>query len=387
MSRQRWNSAARPRIGRSQGSSSLSIKVFRMRASFEINSSTGAYSVALGEGLVREVVESPAHRIFIVDARLREQVSFVSGPVIEIDATEENKALERMAPVIEQLKRFGATRETEIVAVGGGIVQDIATFVASVYMRGLRWHYCPTTLLGMVDSCIGGKSSINVGTYKNLVGNFHPPARILIDLGFTDSLDAAQLTSGLMESVKICYARGADEFDAYLALQPGVPLARDKAFSIVERSLKAKKWFIETDEFDRAERLLLNFGHTFGHALESATHFEVPHGIAVGVGMLTAHQFALETQRLSEHGKARAATLAAHVKTLLEPVRGTLSSLGRVSAQSLFEHFESDKKHSQTHYRVIMPVGDGELQRVPLERNEANQAAIVGAFARGIETF
>jgi 3-dehydroquinate synthase len=141
-----------------------------MRASFDINSSTGAYRVALGEGLVREVVASSAHRIFIVDRRVREQVSFVVDPIIEIDATEENKALERMAPIIEHLKRCGATRETEIIAVGGGIVQDIATFVASVYMRGLRWQYCPTTLLGMVDSCIGGKSSINVGTFKNLAG-------------------------------------------------------------------------------------------------------------------------------------------------------------------------------------------------------------------------
>lgn len=356
-----------------------------MRASFEINSSTGAYCVALGEGLVREAVASPAHRIFIVDKRLREQVRFVADPIIEIAATEENKALERMAPIVEQLKRLGATRETELVAVGGGIVQDIATFVASIYMRGLRWHYCPTTLLGMVDSCIGGKSSINVGTLKNLVGNFHPPAQILIDLAFTETLDAGQLTSGLMESVKICYARGADEFDAYLQLEPAVPLARETAFSIIERSLRAKKWFIETDEFDRAERLLLNFGHTFGHAIESATHFEVPHGIAVGVGMLTAHRFALDTHRLTERGMALAGALAAHVKALLEPVRDTLRSLGGVSAQALFEHFESDKKHSQTHYRVIMPVRDGELQRISLERDTANRNALIGAFARGLE--
>src|SRR5579863_8716225 len=100
-----------------------------MRASFDIQSSTGAYSVAIGEGLVREVLTTPAHRIFIVDKRLREQVHFVTDPIVEIEAAEEQKALERMASIVEQLKRHGATRDTEIVAVGGGIVQDIATFV------------------------------------------------------------------------------------------------------------------------------------------------------------------------------------------------------------------------------------------------------------------
>ncbi|WP_206951402.1 3-dehydroquinate synthase family protein [Trinickia acidisoli] len=352
-----------------------------MRASFDIQSASGAYRVAIGEDLVRAAIAAPTHRIFIVDRRLLPQVQFITDPIIEIEASEENKALERMAPVIEQLKRFGATRETEIVAVGGGIVQDIATFVASVYMRGLRWHYCPTTLLGMVDSCIGGKSSINVGMYKNLVGNFHPPAQILIDLAFVDSLDAVQLTSGLMESVKICYARGAEEFGTYLKLAPAVPLGRDKAARIIEQSLRAKKWFIETDEFDQAERLLLNFGHTFGHALESATHFDVPHGIAVGVGMLTAYRFAEDAGRLSEHGKALAGALMEHVRALLGPVRHTLSSLERISPQSLFEHFKSDKKHSQTHYRVIVPVRDGELERISLERNDATSAAITEAFA------
>lgn len=355
-----------------------------MRASFDIQSASGAYRVAIGEDLVRAATAAPTHRIFIVDRLLRPQVQFVSDPIIEIEATEENKALDRMAPIIEQLKRFGATRETEIVAVGGGIVQDIATFVASVYMRGLRWQYFPTTLLGMVDSCIGGKSSINVGMYKNLVGNFHPPAQILIDLAFIDSLDAAQLISGMMESVKICYARGVEEFGAYLKLPHTVPLGRDTAARIIEQSLRAKKWFIETDEFDQAERLLLNFGHTFGHALESATHFDVPHGIAVGVGMLTACRFAENTGRLSERGKRLAGALVEHVRALLVPVSHTLSSLDGVSPQSLFQHFKNDKKHSQSHYRVIVPVRDGELERISLERNEATSESIIEAFTRSL---
>lgn len=354
-----------------------------MRASFNINSSTGVYHVSLGEGLVQEVVATQAHRIFLVDSRLMAQVAFVTDPIIAVDATEENKSLERIAPVIEALKRHGATRETEIVAVGGGIIQDIATFVASIYMRGLRWHYCPTTLLGMVDSCIGGKSSINVGALKNLVGNFHPPASILIDLAFVHTLSAEQQTSGLMESVKICYARGAQAFAAYLDLQPAPPLKSETAFAIIEQSLTTKKWFIEIDEFDRAERLLLNFGHTFGHAVESATRFAIPHGIAVGVGILMAYRYAQVAEILTPEGQARAGRLVDHVQALLQPMRHTLAPLVGISADELLKHFESDKKHSQSHYRVIVPCGDGDLQRLSVERTSDVKALIRDAFAQG----
>lgn len=354
-----------------------------MLASFDINSSTGIYRVSLGEGLVQEVIASNAHRIFIVDRHLLPQVAFVSDPIIAVDASEANKSLERIAPIIEALKQHGATRETEIVAVGGGIIQDIATFVASIYMRGLRWHYCPTTLLGMVDSCIGGKSSINVGALKNLVGNFHPPASILIDLAFVHSLSPEQQTSGLMESVKICYARGAEAFADYLALLPAAPLQTATAFAIIEQSLTTKKWFIEVDEFDQAERLLLNFGHTFGHAVESATHFAIPHGIAVGVGILMAYKYAEVASLLSPVGEERARRLVDHVQALLQPLRYTLSPLIRIDAEVLLTHFESDKKHSQSHYRVIVPVEDGELQRLSVPRSPIIQALICNAFALG----
>lgn len=356
-----------------------------MRASFNINSSTGAYNVLLGEGLIQEVVATQVHRIFLVDRRLVSQVAFVNDPIIAIDATEENKSLERIAPIIETLKRHGATRDTEIVAVGGGVIQDIATFVASIYMRGLRWHYCPTTLLGMVDSCIGGKSSINVGALKNLIGNFHPPASILTDLAFVHSLSIEQQTSGLMESVKICYARGSEAFSAYLDLQPAPPLKSKTAFAIIEQSLTTKKWFIEIDEFDRAGRLLLNFGHTFGHAVESATSFAIPHGIAVGVGILMAYRYAQVAAILTPEGEARATRLADHVQSLLQPMRHTLTPLAGISADELLKHFENDKKHSQSHYRIIVPVGDGDLQRLSIERALGAQTLIGEAFIQGAE--
>ncbi len=176
--------------------------------------------------------------------------------------------------------------------------------MASVYMRGLQWAYIPTTLLAMCDSCIGGKSSINVGPYKNLVGTFHPPAAIMIDPGLVSTLSLEQTVSGLVEACKICYCRGTAAFQEYLDLKPSPSMTEGQIEQAVLLSLSSKKWFIEIDEFDRAQRLLLNFGHTFGHAIEGASHFRISHGIAVGVGMLCAIRLGeLDGENLSSRFK------------------------------------------------------------------------------------
>ena len=214
------------------------------------------------------------------------------------------------------MRELGANRATHLIAIGGGVIQDIVTFCASVYMRGLRWTYMPTTFLSMADSCIGGKSSINVMGYKNLVGNFYPPSQVLIDVDFVDTLDAEKVVGGLFEAAKICYARSYGEFAAYLAEHPASKMSLDVAHVVIVRALRTKKWFIEIDEFDKKERLLLNFGHTFGHAIEAGGDFSVPHGIAVGLGMLVAIKYAGLRQWLSPGGEEHTAALAAHIRAM-----------------------------------------------------------------------
>ena len=128
--------------------------------------------------------------------------SATSPKPIFIEATEMEKSLDRAPALIERMRAGGVNRRTLLVAVGGGVIQDISAFVASVYMRGLTWSYVPTTVLAMVDSCIGGKSSINVGPYKNLVGTFHPPQQIHIDPALAETLPRDQFASGLIEAAK-----------------------------------------------------------------------------------------------------------------------------------------------------------------------------------------
>ena len=137
-------------------------------------------------------------------------------------------------------------------------------------MRGIAWSYMPTTVLAMVDSCVGGKSSINVGPYKNLVGTFHPPKQIDIDPLLATTLASEQIAAGLIEAAKICFCRGPASFAEYLGQEPGVGMGTQALEHVILTSLLAKKHFIEIDEFDKKERLLLNFGHTFGHAIEGA---------------------------------------------------------------------------------------------------------------------
>lgn len=343
-------------------------------------SSSGSYAVRIGRGLLANVVDAHRDAIYLVDERLAHLLPEAASRRVLIEANESRKSLEAMPEVILKLRELGANRSTHIVSIGGGVLQDIATFAASVYMRGLSWTYMPTTLLGMADSCIGGKSSINVLGYKNLVGNFYPPVEVVIDIDFIRSLDAEQVIGGLNEAVKICYARGAQSFADYLAEGPAWPLPPETAQRLLTRSLITKKWFIEIDEFDRKERLLLNYGHTFGHALEAATQFGVSHGVAVGLGMLVAIDFAKRGARLTQTGASHAEALGRHVSAMTDIVVESGVRWPKVDLTAVLQKFDNDKKHNTEFYRVVVPVRDGELELVSIARNDDTRAALRASY-------
>lgn len=351
-----------------------------MQESFDIVSSSGSYAVRIGSGLLDGVVAAHRDAIYIVDERLAHVLPDAAARRVLTEANESRKSLEAMPEVILKLRELGANRSTHIVSIGGGVMQDIATFAASVYMRGLSWTYMPTTLLGMADSCIGGKSSINVLGYKNLVGNFYPPVEVVIDIDFIRSLNAEQVIGGLNEAVKICYARGPQSFADYLADGPAWPLPADTAQRLLTRSLTTKKWFIEVDEFDRKERLLLNYGHTFGHALEAATQFGVSHGLAVGLGMLVAVDFAKRGARLTPTGEAQADTLVRHVEAMTDIVIKAGVRWPHVDLAAVLQKFDNDKKHNSEFYRVVVPVRDGELELVSIPRSDDTRHALRASY-------
>jgi len=280
--------------------------------------------------------------------------------VIWVDATEDNKTLSTVERICAQLKDGAATRSAKVAAVGGGIIQDLATLASAIYMRGISWDYFPTTLTGMMDSCLGGKSSINVGKVKNLVGNIYPPSNIFIHSGFATTLPWVHTVAGLAEGVKICFARGSAEFDAFASKSlSGIAarnLSSDDIATLAALSLGSKKWFVEVDEFDKKERQLLNFGHTFGHALEAATEFHIPHGVGVGLGMLAAiaHD-ASQPSEASDQLSAYTLELLATVKQ--DVVDGLVHFDETVFAEALL----SDKKNAPGSLCHILLGQNGEL--------------------------
>lgn len=221
---------------------------------------------------------------WVVDCKVKElyekEMSFLKEQkyVFCLEALEENKTIETALCICEEITQLHSKRNTKIVSIGGGIIQDITGFVANVLYRGIQWTYIPTTLLAQCDSCIGGKTSLNYKQYKNLLGTFYPPDKIIICPKFVQTLSHKDYYSGLGEVVKFNIMAGTD---AMVLLQKDLTsiLERDDMVlqKYIEQSLRFKQTFIEEDEYDKGVRVLLNFAHTFGHAIETVTAYRIPH--------------------------------------------------------------------------------------------------------------
>lgn len=345
----------------------------------KVSSASGDYIVHIGARF--SLTEMPHEKVFLVDSAVTDLIQG-DEKVIEIVAEEKNKTLQSCEHVIREMKAFGMNRKSTLVAVGGGYVQDIATLSCALYMRGINWQYFPTTLMSMMDSCVGGKSSINVGNFKNLVGNFYPPKEIFVDLSFTESLDKDAIACGLLEGLKICYARGPEDFKRFRELRrSSSTLNCQNGEDFVEHVLKCKKWFIENDEFDTGVRQLLNFGHTFGHALEAACNFAIPHGIAIGIGMLAAIDFAREDESELEFD------LEQEILEILEDVRPTVRRGFEIFDSQIFgSAFDGDKKHTSSLFRPVLSI-HGKLKIKEIDRSNDVLEKAVTSINRAFEKF
>lgn len=216
---------------------------------------------------------------------------FPEDRIVVIEATEENKTLSACERVIESLVERNIKKDNYLLAVGGGIIQDITAFVASILFRGIEWQFVPTTLLAQADSCIGSKTSINFGKTKNLLGTFYPPSRIWCDTTFLNTLTDEEILSGIGEILHY-YLLDDSPFTEEL-VELALSKNRDRLKKHIVKSLSIKKKMVEMDEFDKGPRNVFNYGHTFGHAIEALTEYKIPHGVAVIKGMHMANYVAL----------------------------------------------------------------------------------------------
>jgi len=284
-------------------------------------------------------------------------------PVLFVPEGERAKSLSTIARLLDRFSELHMTRQSTVIAVGGGVVGDVAGFAASMYMRGIAVVQAPTTLLAQVDSSIGGKTGINFKTVKNLVGAFHQPRLVLADIDTLRSLPVREYRSGLYESVKyglICDRELFDSFHGNLSriLEREASAVED----LVARCAAIKASVVSRDEKEGDLRRVLNLGHTVGHGLEAAAGFRrLKHGEAVGFGMIAAVRISQALGRISESD-------ASEVESVIRSI-GSLPSLSGITLKSVMDAMQHDKKVRDGALHFILPLGIGcvEITRdVPL---------------------
>jgi 3-dehydroquinate synthase len=326
----------------------------------KINSHKGEYFVSFpGKAIDKLNSKFSNDNFYIVDCNVahiyKNQLSNIlnTGRVLLIEATEENKSLDKFTDYVNSLVDAKVRRGQNLVAIGGGIIQDITCFLASTMMRGLPWIFYPTTLLAQSDSCIGSKSSINSGDVKNILGTFTPPTKVIIDTAFLKSLKEKDILSGIGEMIKVHAINSPESFDL---ISESYEQVKDD-FKIMEKfiyqSLLFKKKLIEIDEFDVGPRNVMNYGHSFGHAIETATNYSIPHGIAVTMGMDIANYVAskMEVSKM-EHFERMHPLLDENCKSYRHI---------NIDVSLLMQALAKDKKNSATQLRLILPDLDGNI--------------------------
>lgn len=296
---------------------------------------------------------------FVIDKNVYELYSndFVLVPkdrLSVIEAIEENKIVDTALEICERITNIPAKRNATLISIGGGIIQDITGFVANITYRGIHWIFVPTTLLSACDSCIGGKTSLNYKKYKNLLGTFYPPDKIHICSTMFHTLTERDFKSGLGEVVKFNIMAGTEglrNIEANIAKL----LERDSEVvdSFVHSSLGFKKNFIEVDEFDQNERVKLNFAHTFGHAIEVATQYMIPHGTAVAIGMIMA-------DCVSEKRGLLEKTIVKRAEKVLLQVIDIDINLLDVSTETFIDAMRKDKKQTSSSLTAVLLADYGE---------------------------
>ncbi|HEV8701427.1 MAG TPA: 3-dehydroquinate synthase [Candidatus Polarisedimenticolia bacterium] len=332
-----------------------------------------SYDVRIGRGLAPRLTVALRKRplgqryIIVTDSHLHRQgesllAAFrrrgLSADLVSFPAGEGSKSRRVRDEIEDGIIRLGAGRDTALVALGGGVVGDLVGFVAATFKRGVPCVQIPTTLLGMVDSAIGGKTGINHPAGKNLIGAFHQPAAVYIDVDYLKTLPARQYTSGLAEVIKYgviadrgLFASLESHLDRILKREPDV-MAR-----VIEACCRIKARVVSTDPRESNRRKILNFGHTIGHAVETLSGFRLAHGEAVSIGMVAE-------ARLAARARILAPAAARRIQTLCERAGLPTAIPPAFSPAALLEVARHDKKNRQGRIAYALPGRIGSMTSV-----------------------
>jgi 3-dehydroquinate synthase len=331
----------------------------------EIHGSTGDSFIHVGESLRNLGKYIPSKNVVLITDKNVKQFydnDFPPHPAITIATGEKIKNLDTVRDIYEKLVAVGADRSTFIVGIGGGIVCDIAGFVASTYMRGVRFGFVSSTLLSQVDASVGGKNGVNFKDYKNMIGIFNQPEFVICDLNLLNTLPEKEVLCGLAEIVKHAVIGDRHLFNYLEAhYQEALVLDRDVIGKLVYDSIIIKSAIVNQDELEKGERRKLNYGHTFGHAFEKTAG--VPHGEAVSAGMVVASEISVKRGHLPVKDYQR-------IKTLLQKIGLPV----RIQAEwkSVLDALKKDKKRKgdRIYFVLLNEIGNAFVDQIPIKELE-----------------
>lgn len=276
--------------------------------------------------------------------------SGIAATLITVPAGEPSKSMAVVEEVCRAMLRAGLDRKSFLVALGGGVIGDLAGFAASIFLRGIPFIQVPTTVLSQVDSSVGGKTGVNTPEGKNLLGTFYQPSLVLADVDTLSSLPEREYREGFAEIIKHAAIRDAFLFDAITEVAEG----RGDLVDLIQRNVAIKARIVEADEHEiTGERALLNFGHTIGHAIEaSAGYGQLLHGEAIALGMLAAASLSAQLAGLPPLGRAKIANL---IKLFHLPMRLPEG----MTTETILEYMKHDKKFSEGNIRFVLLSGLG----------------------------
>ncbi len=288
--------------------------------------------------------------LLVVDNSLKEYFQTFSKGIHYIECTERTKSWDNLKNIIDIFVDNNISKKSKVLIVGGGVLQDAVSFCCSIFNRGVEFEYAPSTLLAMADSCIGGKTSINYGDFKNKLGNFYPPNKILIVNKFISTLPKVEIYSGFGEIFKFQILQfNIDNieniFKDFLEIKN----------KLILDCLKFKASIIEIDEFDTGLRLTLNFGHTFGHAIESLAKYKVPHGIGVVWGLTIANEISFQMGLMTNETKLK---IEKHAFKIISIIKWNKEWF---NFQELYSRIKMDKKNSNVIRMILMDENNKEF--------------------------
>ena len=337
---------------------------------FRVATAARSYDAIVENGIARRAaayLPAGAGKLFVVSTEdvfqhvggaMREALHTVPHELLTLPGGEDTKRLAPLEALAEKMVALGADRTSVILAFGGGIVTDMAGFLAAIFMRGIPVLQIPTTLLAQVDAAIGGKTGVNLACGKNLIGSFHQPLAVLIDPELLATLPPREYRAGLYEVIKSAVIASPALFDLLEAQREAVLQQHGATVEwMIAECVRIKVEVVSADEREMGLRKILNFGHTVGHALEAETAYRrFLHGEAVAFGMLAATRLAQLTGYVSPPAASR-------IETLVRAY-GPIPDTAAIDPAALQKRLVSDKKTQQGHVHFVLPTAIGATQIV-----------------------